>query len=89
MHMEKNVCNSILGTLLNTKGQTKVGVNARLHMEKLRPMLNATKRKDGKNTGPVVTYYLEMENLRYWSSYLLLEPHRATPQTSGVLLICL
>jgi hypothetical protein len=36
------------GTLLNIKGKTKDVVNARLDMAKLRPTLNATKRKDGK-----------------------------------------
>ena len=29
MHMEKNVCDSIVGTLLNIKGKTKDGVKAR------------------------------------------------------------
>jgi len=28
MHVEKNVCDSIIGTLLNIKGKTKDGVNA-------------------------------------------------------------
>ena len=32
MHIEKNVCDSILGTLLSIKGKTKDGVNARLDM---------------------------------------------------------
>ena len=29
MHVEKNVCDSIIGTLLNIKGKTKDGINAR------------------------------------------------------------
>jgi hypothetical protein len=48
MHMEKNVCDNILCTLLSIKGKTKDDVNARLDIVKLRPMLNATKRKNGK-----------------------------------------
>ena len=28
MHMENNVCDSIIGTLLNIKGKTKDGINA-------------------------------------------------------------
>jgi len=28
MHVEKNVCDSIIGTLLNIKGKTKDGINA-------------------------------------------------------------
>ena len=30
MHVEKNVCDSVIGTLLNIKGKTKDGLNARL-----------------------------------------------------------
>jgi hypothetical protein len=48
MHMEKYFCDSIVDTLLNTKGKTKDDVNVRLDMAKLGPMLNAKKRKDGK-----------------------------------------
>ena len=29
MHVEKNVCDSVIGTLLNVKGKTKDGVKAR------------------------------------------------------------
>jgi len=32
MHVEKIVCDSLIGTLLNIKGKTKDGVNARLDM---------------------------------------------------------
>lgn len=32
MHVEKNVCDSLIGTLLNIKGKTKDGINARLDM---------------------------------------------------------
>ena len=32
MHVEKNVCASLIGTLLNIKGKTKDGVNARLDL---------------------------------------------------------
>ena len=32
MHVEKNVCDSLVGTLLNINGKTKDGVNARLDM---------------------------------------------------------
>jgi hypothetical protein len=36
MHIEKNICESILGTLLKLDGKCKDGENARLHMEHLR-----------------------------------------------------
>jgi len=29
MHVEKNVCDSIIGTLLNNKGKMKDGINVR------------------------------------------------------------
>ena len=48
MHTEKNICDSILGTLLNIKGKTKDGVYTRLDMTKVRPLLDAHLRKDGK-----------------------------------------
>jgi len=32
MHVEKNVCDSLIGTLLNINGKTKDGLNARLHL---------------------------------------------------------
>ena len=35
MHVEKNVCESIVGTLLNISGKTKDGVNARLDLQEL------------------------------------------------------
>ena len=41
MHIEKNVCESIIGTLLNIQGKTKDGLNTRLDLMKtgLRPEL--------------------------------------------------
>ncbi|KAL6538915.1 hypothetical protein OROMI_025241 [Orobanche minor] len=51
MHIEKNVCDAIVGTLLNMPGKTKDGVNARKDMKKLgRPELAPI--EDGKR------YYL-------------------------------
>ena len=41
MHVEKNVCESIIGTLLDINGKSKDGVNARkdLQLLKIRPDL--------------------------------------------------
>ena len=33
MHMEKNVCDSIIGTLLNIEGKTKDNLNSRLDLQ--------------------------------------------------------
>ena len=35
MHIEKNVCESLIGTLLNIPGKTKDGIKARLDLKKL------------------------------------------------------
>ena len=32
MHVEKNICDSIIGTLLNIQGKTKDGIKARKDM---------------------------------------------------------
>jgi len=36
MHVEKNVCDSLIGTLLNIQGKTKDGVNARLDLVEMK-----------------------------------------------------
>ena len=35
MHIEKNVCDSVIGTLLNVLGKTKDGVKSRMDLLKL------------------------------------------------------
>ncbi|KAL5754686.1 hypothetical protein ACOSP7_022906 [Xanthoceras sorbifolium] len=44
MHIEKNICDSIVGTLLNIKGKIKDNLNARLDMKNMgiRPALHLT-----------------------------------------------
>ncbi|XP_058746192.1 uncharacterized protein LOC131619068 [Vicia villosa] len=50
MHVEKNVCDSVIGTLLNIQGKTKDGINARLDLglmgirEELTPQYIGNKR---------------------------------------------
>ena len=50
MHVEKNVCDSLIGTLLNIKGKTNDSLNARLDMVdmKIREQLKPCDR--GKRT---------------------------------------
>ena len=50
MHVEKNVCESILGTLLKIKGKTKDGYKARLDMQDIQPdsEIEPGKRGDDK-----------------------------------------
>ncbi|GJT72114.1 putative transposon, En/Spm-like protein [Tanacetum coccineum] len=59
MHVEKNVAESLVGTLLNVLGKTKDGVNARLDLAELgvKPELFAMQEED-KTTLPPVGYTL-------------------------------
>jgi hypothetical protein len=52
MHIEKNVCDAIIGTLLNIPGKTKDNENVRKDMKKknIRPDLWPVKKKDGTKT---------------------------------------
>lgn len=51
MHIEKNICDSVLGTLLNIGGKTKDHVNARLDLQEsgIRKDLHPTTSIDGKH----------------------------------------
>ncbi|GKA42740.1 putative reverse transcriptase domain-containing protein, partial [Tanacetum coccineum] len=59
MHVEKNVCESLVGTLLNVPGKTKDEMNARLDMADLgiKPELFA-RQEEGKTTLPPAGYTL-------------------------------
>ncbi|GKF15218.1 hypothetical protein Tco_0056680 [Tanacetum coccineum] len=59
MHVEKNVCESLVGTLLNVPGKTKDGVNARLDLLELgiKPELFA-RQDEEKTTLPLTGYTL-------------------------------
>lgn len=50
MHIEKNVCDSIVGTLLNLDGKKKDNIKSRFDLElmKIRPELHAPPTGDGK-----------------------------------------
>ena len=48
--MEKNVCDSIIGTLLNIKGKTKDGINARKDLVEIGVRLELRPQSHGKWT---------------------------------------
>jgi hypothetical protein len=50
MHVEKNVCDSIIGTLLNIKGKTKDGVNSRLDLKEMGIRQQLTPEQRGSRT---------------------------------------
>ncbi|XP_028758521.1 uncharacterized protein LOC114717527 [Neltuma alba] len=50
MHVEKNVCESLIGTLLNIKGKSKDGKKARLDLLEMGIRTHLGPRTDGKRT---------------------------------------
>nr|GEU42437.1 hypothetical protein [Tanacetum cinerariifolium] len=50
MHVEKNVCESLVGTLLNVPGKTKDGMNARLDLAQLEIKLKLFSRQEEDKT---------------------------------------
>ena len=60
MHIEKNLCDSILGTLLNIEGKTKDKFKARQDLEdmNIRKELHLIKRSDGKYIMSATCYTL-------------------------------
>ena len=47
MHIEKNICDNILGTIMNIKGKTKDTIKTRLYLEKMGLRSNLHLLKDG------------------------------------------
>ena len=48
MHVEKNVCDSVIGTLLNIQGKTKDGLNTRQDLADMGIRSQLHPRSDGK-----------------------------------------
>jgi len=57
MHVEKNVCDSLIGTLLNIKGKTKDGMNARLDLIEMNIREELAPREVGKRTYLPAAWY--------------------------------
>ena len=49
MHVEKNVCESIFGTLLNIKGKSKDGKNSHDDLQQLGIRRSLSPQEQGKN----------------------------------------
>ncbi|KAL3629962.1 hypothetical protein CASFOL_026274 [Castilleja foliolosa] len=60
MHTEKNICENILGTLMNVEGKTKDTVKARLDLEdmKIRKELHLIKKSNDKYVMPAASYVM-------------------------------
>ena len=82
IHVEKNVCDSLIGTLLNIKGKTKEGVNARLDLIEMNIREELAPREVGKHTYlPAACYTLsKKEKTSFCECLKVLRYHKATLQ---------
>ncbi|WCJ39870.1 hypothetical protein M5689_020822 [Euphorbia peplus] len=71
MHTEKNICDNIIGTLLDIEGKTKDGLNARRDLKELgiRSDLHPT-CTNGKWSWPAASYNLSLEEKRKVCKFL-------------------
>ncbi|CAN1121606.1 hypothetical protein LINPERHAP2_LOCUS866 [Linum perenne] len=72
MHIEKNICDNIIGTMLNMPGKTKDTVKARQDLEKmgLRKDLHLVKRSDGKYEMPHACYTMTKEERKNFCQFM-------------------
>jgi len=72
MHIEKNICDNIVGTLLNIEGKTKDTPNARLDLKdmNIRRNLHLDKDENGKIKKYAAEYTLEPADRRAFCEFL-------------------
>lgn len=71
MHVEKNICESLMGTLLGIDGKSKDGEKARLDLQHMGIRTDMhPKIADGKYTLPPGLYYLEKEKKQIMYKFL-------------------
>ncbi|KAL3839245.1 hypothetical protein ACJIZ3_023836 [Penstemon smallii] len=72
MHIEKNVCESIIGPLLNLEGKTKDGLNERLDLELmgLKPELHPRQDPNNKTVLPPACFSLKKEDKTTFCKFL-------------------
>ena len=72
MHIEKNICENILGVLLESDGKNKDTVSARVDLQKLGIRTDLHMKPDGKGgfTKPKAEYNLNRENKKKFCEYL-------------------
>ena len=72
MHIQKNICDSILGTLLNIEGKTKDTFKATQDLEdmNIRNELHLIKRIDGKYVMPAACYTLSKAERQGFCEFL-------------------
>ena len=57
MHIEKNVCENLIGTILDIPGKSKDGLSARMDLEEMGIRMELVPQKDGEKTYLLVAYY--------------------------------
>ncbi|KAL3616094.1 hypothetical protein CASFOL_040388 [Castilleja foliolosa] len=72
MHIEKNICESILGTLMNVEGKTKDTAKARLDLEdmKIRKELHLINKGNGKYATPPASYVMTTKERRDFCDFI-------------------
>jgi len=71
MHIEKNICESILGTLLDIEGKSKDNEEARVDMQHLRIRMDQhPEHENGKFTLPPALYKLEKDDKKLLCKFL-------------------
>ena len=72
IHIQKNICDRILGTLLNNEGKTKDTFKARQDLEdmNIRKELHLIKRSDGKYVMPAACYTLSKAERQGFCEFL-------------------
>lgn len=71
MHIEKNICDSLVGTLMNIKGKTKYTVKARLDLEDLNIKKELHLKLEGnKLLKPHASYTLSLNERREFCQFL-------------------
>ncbi|CAN1289729.1 hypothetical protein LINPERPRIM_LOCUS20410 [Linum perenne] len=72
MHIEKNICDNVVGTLLDANGKTKDTIKARQDLESMgiRKELHIVKRGDGRYEMPHACYTMTKEERRNFCQFL-------------------
>jgi hypothetical protein len=72
MHIEKNVCENIYGTLLGIEGKSKDNLKARLDLQdmEIRADLHPKKKTNGKYFLPTASYTLSRKQVQQFCSVL-------------------
>ncbi|CAN1289768.1 hypothetical protein LINPERPRIM_LOCUS20432 [Linum perenne] len=72
MHIEKNICDNIIGTLLDITGKTKDTIKTRQDLESMgiRKELHLVKRSDGKYIKPHACYTMTREERKDFCQFL-------------------